>query len=100
MQHRLWRTFGALAIANIVLVFAALAVQKMTPELGSSRQDVAQNYLQKLMGTAAKATEALPLLPSLLHPDRWLLWLGVLFVLSVYFFPSGIVGKLRARARD
>ena len=22
-------------------------------------------------------------------------WLGVLFVLSVYFFPTGIVGKLR-----
>jgi branched-chain amino acid transport system permease protein len=47
------------------------------------------------MGAAAKSTEALPLLPDLLHPDRWLLWLGVLFVLSVYFFPTGIVGKLR-----
>jgi len=56
---------------------------------------VAENYLQKLMAAAAKATEALPLLPDLLHPDRWLLWLGVLFVLSVYFFPTGIVGKLR-----
>ena len=33
----------------------------------------------------------------LLSPDRWLLWLGVLFVLSVYYFPTGIVGKLRAR---
>ena len=32
----------------------------------------------------------------LFHPDRWLLWLGVLFVLSVYFFPFGIVGRLRA----
>jgi ABC-type branched-subunit amino acid transport system permease subunit len=46
-------------------------------------------------GAAPKATEALPLLADLLHPDRWLLWLGVLFVLSVYFFPTGIVGKLR-----
>ncbi len=45
------------------------------------------------MGVAAKATAALPLLPNLLHPDRWLLWLGVLFVLSVYFFPTGIVGS-------
>ncbi len=60
---------------------------------------LAQSYLQKLMGSAAKATEALPLLPQLLHPDRWLLWLGVLFVLSVYFFPTGIVGKLRGSAR-
>ena len=37
----------------------------------------------------------LPLLPALFHPDRWLLWFGTLFVLSVYFFPTGIVGKLR-----
>jgi branched-chain amino acid transport system permease protein len=59
---------------------------------------LAQNYLQKLMGTASKATEAVPLLSNLLHPDRWLLILGVLFVLSVYFFPTGIVGKLREGA--
>ena len=65
--------------------------------IGATLFILAQNYLQKLMGTASKATEALPLLPSLLHPDRWLLWLGVLFVLSVYFFPTGIVGKLRQR---
>ena len=56
---------------------------------------LAQSYLQKLMGTASKATEAVPLLSGLLHPDRWLLVLGLLFVLSVYFFPTGIVGKLR-----
>ena len=65
--------------------------------IGATLFIVAQNYLQKLMGTASKATEALPLLPGLLHPDRWLLWLGILFVLSVYFFPTGIVGKLRQR---
>ena len=59
---------------------------------------LAQNYLQKLMGEASKSLKGLPLLPDLLHPDRWLLWLGVLFVLSVYFFPTGIVGTLRARA--
>jgi len=34
-----------------------------------------------------------------LSPDRWLLWLGVLFVLSVYYFPTGVVGRLRAPAR-
>ena len=36
------------------------------------------------------------------EPLTWwplaLLWLGLLFVLSIYFFPSGIVGKLRAGA--
>jgi branched-chain amino acid transport system permease protein len=56
---------------------------------------LAQSYLQDLMAIAARATEGLPLLPALLSPDRWLLWLGILFVLSVYFFPTGIVGKLR-----
>src|SRR5262245_65504552 len=63
--------------------------------IGASLFVLAQNYLQKLMATAAQASEAVPLLAKLLHPDRWLLWLGILFVLSVYFFPAGIVGKLR-----
>jgi branched-chain amino acid transport system permease protein len=66
--------------------------------LGATIFILAQNYLQKLMGIASQATEAIPLLSALVHPDRWLLLLGVLFVLSVYFFPTGIVGKLRERA--
>lgn len=56
---------------------------------------LAQNYLKTLMGGLAEATSGLPLLPDLLNPDRWLLWLGLLFILSVYFFPTGIVGRLR-----
>ena len=56
--------------------------------IGATLFIVAQNYLQKLMGSGAKATEALPLLPGLLHPDRWLLWLGVLFVLERLFLPD------------
>ena len=44
----------------------------------------------------ATRLQGMPLLPNLFHPDRWLLWLGVLFVVCVYWFPSGIVGKLRA----
>ena len=56
---------------------------------------LAQNYLKALMGGLAEATSGLPLLPDLLNPDRWLLWLGLLFILSVYFFPTGIVGRLR-----
>jgi branched-chain amino acid transport system permease protein len=61
---------------------------------------LAQNYLQALMNVAseAAANAGLPLLPGLLHPDRWLLWLGLLFIASVYFFPTGIVGRLRAGA--
>ena len=56
---------------------------------------LAQSYLQDLMALAAKATQGVPLLSAVLSPDRWLLLLGILFVLSVYFFPTGIVGKLR-----
>lgn len=67
--------------------------------IGTSLFILAQNYLQKLMALASIATESIPLLPKLLHPDRWLLLLGVLFILSVYFFPSGIVGRLTTRAR-
>jgi ABC-type branched-subunit amino acid transport system permease subunit len=42
--------------------------------------------------------EGVPVLAAVLTPDRWLLWLGVLFVLSVYYFLTGAVGRLRARA--
>lgn len=58
---------------------------------------VAQSYLQDLLRLAGDATAALPLLPALFSPDRWLLWLGLLFVLSVYYFPDGVVGRLRRR---
>jgi branched-chain amino acid transport system permease protein len=68
--------------------------------LGATLFVVAQNYLQDLMQIASKATQGLPLLPDLLHPDRWLLWLGVLFVLCVYYFPAGIVGRLRRPGGD
>ncbi|WP_294768127.1 branched-chain amino acid ABC transporter permease [uncultured Rhodoferax sp.] len=57
---------------------------------------VAQSYLQDLLRIGSEAASALPWLSALLSPDRWLLWLGVLFVLSVYYFPTGVVGRLRA----
>jgi branched-chain amino acid transport system permease protein len=57
---------------------------------------VAQSYLQDLLRLASEAVAGLPWLAALLSPDRWLLWLGLLFVLSVYYFPTGVVGRLRA----
>ncbi|WP_306026923.1 branched-chain amino acid ABC transporter permease [Stappia sp. MMSF_3263] len=65
--------------------------------IGATLFILAQTYLQNLMGAAEQATEALPLVSVLLAPERWLLWLGVLFILSVYFFPDGVVGRLRRR---
>ena len=56
---------------------------------------LAQNYLQAGMGQASQALSALPWLAKALHPDRWMLWMGMLFILCVYYFPTGIVGKLR-----
>jgi branched-chain amino acid transport system permease protein len=58
----------------------------------------AQNYLQDLLKVAGSALEGVPLLAQFVSPDRWLLWLGVLFVLSVYHFPAGVVGRLRLGA--
>ena len=66
--------------------------------LGSALFLVAQSYLQDVLRWASEACSAVPWLAALLSPDRWLLWLGLLFVLSVYYFPTGITGRLRARA--
>jgi branched-chain amino acid transport system permease protein len=65
--------------------------------IGATLFVVAQNYLQDAMRLLSGALKGVPLLPDLFHPDRWLLWLGVLFVISVYKFPTGIVGYLRRR---
>jgi branched-chain amino acid transport system permease protein len=68
--------------------------------VGSAIFLLAQGYLQALLGLAHGALKSLPQLPAivgeLVSPDRWLLWLGLGFVLCVYHFPSGIVGRLRA----
>ena len=60
---------------------------------------LAQNYLQDLLKLGAGALEGVPVLSQLVSPDRWLLWLGVLFVLSVYHFPTGVVGPAARSGR-
>jgi len=64
--------------------------------VGSALFMLAQSYLQDLMKLGAGVFDGVPLLGALVSPDRWLLWLGILFVLSVYHFPAGVVGRLRA----
>ncbi len=69
--------------------------------IGSVLFVLAQNYLQdllKLVSGPGGLAEGVPVLGAVLTPDRWLLWLGVLFVLAVYHFPAGIVGRLRVSA--
>ncbi|MBO9478939.1 branched-chain amino acid ABC transporter permease [Shimia sp. R11_0] len=65
--------------------------------IGATLFVLAQNYLQNVLSLAGDSVSKWPLLPELLNADRWLLWLGVLFILSVYFFPTGIVGRLREK---
>jgi branched-chain amino acid transport system permease protein len=64
--------------------------------VGSVLLVLAQNYLQDLMKLGASAVEGVPVLAQIVSPDRWLLWLGILFVLSVYYLPTGVVGRLRS----
>jgi branched-chain amino acid transport system permease protein len=63
--------------------------------LGATIFVLAQNYLRDVMGAASALTADIPFVTDILHPDRWLFWLGLLFIISVYSFPTGIVGRLR-----
>ncbi|MCP8884431.1 branched-chain amino acid ABC transporter permease [Devosia sp. XJ19-1] len=65
--------------------------------IGVALMTLAQYYLKDLMALGAEATANLPVVPDLLNPERWLLWLGLGFILLVYFFPSGIAGTLMGK---
>ncbi len=67
--------------------------------IGSILVVMAEYYLRDVLGSISGAVASVPPLSALFQPDRWLLWLGLLFVLVVIFFPQGIVGRLRQAAR-
>jgi branched-chain amino acid transport system permease protein len=91
MVYRIWANcFAALVAALAGALYGAV--------VGAALFIIAQNYLKELMAHGSSALEGVPVLAAALHPDRWMLWLGVLFILSIYFFPIGIVGKLRLRS--
>jgi branched-chain amino acid transport system permease protein len=58
---------------------------------------LAQYYLKNMLEMATGSMSGMPMLSALFHPDRWLLWLGIIFILIVTFVPQGIVGRLRRR---
>jgi len=89
-------TLGFEVMTDILLIVVIGGMGTMYGAvLGAVLFILAQNYLKALMGQASQALAGVPVLEAALHPDRWLLWLGILFVLAIYFFPAGIVGKLR-----
>jgi branched-chain amino acid transport system permease protein len=69
--------------------------------IGAALFVYAESYLQDLMGALSSlaAGARLPILPALFDPHRWLLWLGLAFVLAVYFAPLGVVGALAPAER-
>lgn len=89
-------TLGVEIMLDILLIVVIGGMGTMYGAVvGTTIFVLAQNYLKDWMGGASDAVGFVPLLPDLLSPDRWLMWLGILFILSVYFFPTGIVGRLR-----
>jgi branched-chain amino acid transport system permease protein len=90
-------SFGVMVDILLMVVIGGMGTL-YGPALGAAVIVLAQYYLQPGLQAGADLFAGVPVLAALFQPDRWLLWLGVLFVLIVYFFPSGIVGSLR-RAR-
>ena len=92
-------TLGFEVMTDILLIVVIGGMGTMYGAVvGAALFILANNYLKSLMAQAAGAVAGVPLLEAALHPDRWLLWLGILFILAIYFFPSGVVGKLSQRA--
>jgi len=92
-------TLGFEVMTDILLIVVIGGMGTMYGSvIGATLFILANNYLKSLMANAAGAVAGVPILEAALHPDRWLLWLGILFILAIYFFPSGIVGKFRQKA--
>jgi branched-chain amino acid transport system permease protein len=126
MYYRTLATCIAAVIASLAGALQALSLQYISPEatlsftlminillmtviggmgtlygavIGATLFVVAESYLQALLkALAGTGVTAVPVVGDLLDPDRWFMWMGLLFILSVYFFPRGIVGQMRARA--
>ena len=58
---------------------------------------LAEYYLKNILGMATAAMSGMSLMSALFHPDRWLLWLGIIVILIVTFLPQGIVGRLQRK---
>jgi branched-chain amino acid transport system permease protein len=91
-------SFGVMVDILLMVVIGGMGTL-YGPALGAAILVLAQSYLQPGLQGVADLLAPLPVLPALFQPDRWLLWLGLLFILMVYFFPAGVVGSLRRASR-
>lgn len=59
---------------------------------------LAETYLQGFISAVVPPSVVDGPLGLLLSGDRWLLWLGVIYVCAIYVIPDGIIGTARRRA--
>jgi len=86
-------SFGIMIDILLMVVIGGMGTM-VGAVIGVVVMTLAQFYLKDLMQIGADATAGVPVVHQLLEPDRWLLWLGVIFILLVYFFPAGVAGTL------
>lgn len=89
------RSFGIMLVILLTVVIGAM-VTIYDAVTGTKLVIPAQTDLQNMIGAASETASATLAIARLLDPDRRLLWLGALFILSVYFFPDGFVARRRA----
>ncbi len=63
--------------------------------VGAVVMTLMENYLRTGLETVIGGGIDIPVFKELIDPDRWLMYLGIMYVLCVYFFNVGVVGKLR-----
>ncbi len=70
------------------------------PVVGVTVFVIAMNYLSEGLESLSDSIPHIPFVADLLNAERWQLWLGLLFVLTLYYFPTGIAGHLRGKKRE
>lgn len=68
--------------------------------IGAVIMTLMENYLRTGLNNIIGDGIDIPVVHELIHADRWLMYLGIMYVLCVYFFNIGVVGKLRVLAAE
>lgn len=68
--------------------------------IGAVIMTLMENYLRTGLNNIIGEGIDIPVVHELIHADRWLMYLGIMYVLCVYFFNIGVVGKLRVMAAE